>query len=266
MPHACFLRPCSSPACKTKGTADDPAAVCLYPTWVAGSGGYEDPSCAQEFGSGQCEGLCNKVSGICPTSSCAANRLGSEESNCPHSANCPVKGIATCQLLVPACEGDHCLGRVQCNAGEDCGIWEGVTCFTDGSSHKSNSSSSSSDSGQASGNFKICSSPECSGGPVAQESDPPSACTYPAYKGTPLAPLDAPVLPASCSSSCSGGCVGGCCVSTGQCPSSSCMGNQLGLEERNCPKGARCPLREQVSFLAYSRGTPRWQLVRWVLY
>jgi hypothetical protein len=244
---------CSSPACKAKGTADDPAPTCLYPTWVAGAGGYEDPSCINQFGSGQCEGRCSKTSGTCPTSSCAVNRLGSEENNCPHSANCPVNGIASCQLLAPNCEGQYCLGRVHCNAGEDCGIWEGVTCFTTGRSSSSNNSSNNSSGSKEGGNstshgsFKICSSPECSGGPLAQESDAPPYCTYPVYKGTPLAALDTPLLPGSCPSNCTGGCIGGCCASTGQCPSSSCLGNELGLEERSCPKGTRCPLREQVS-------------------
>ena len=116
--------------------------------------------------------------GKCPTSSCHANNLGDQELTCPHSKNCPVRDTAevkynaTCVPTNSACLSDagaKCLGRVRC-ANNNCMMWEGVACFTLGSSS----------------NFKVCTSRYCFGKAAAvpnqKGADAPIECVLGGFK------------------------------------------------------------------------------------
>jgi hypothetical protein len=101
---------------------------------------------------------------------------------------------------------------------------------------------------------KVCSSRACSkksgSVPNYNHADSPEECVFGAYRkpdsGKPSV-LGSPVFVADrCNKNglCSNAnCVGNCCEGSGKCPTSSCIANALGLEERNCPKSARCPVR-----------------------
>ncbi|KAF8060571.1 STR1 [Scenedesmus sp. PABB004] len=180
--------------------ADDPDEECLLKTWRVGG----LSSLPGFTGCDGCWGRCNRATGACPSSSCQANMLGTEENSCPHSANCPVAGKgATCEPLVQSCAGDKCLGTVRCGAHSDCGEWEGVACFFDG----------------ASDNWKVCSSDACTTGPAPAATDFPDACTLPTwYNYTVPAGHQGPGCKTTSGGACTH-CAGSCCLDNGTwCP------------------------------------------------
>ncbi|WIA11284.1 hypothetical protein OEZ85_011408 [Tetradesmus obliquus] len=246
--------PCASFTCECNANGGydikycaTPPTRCDRPIWKNGVGGYVDTSYANKRWScadGQCEGRCASATntggtaGVCPTSSCIANKLGTDNMNCPKSNNCPVRNApnVTCAPVVAGCNDKKCLGRVFCPNAADCGAWQGVTCFYDGNSD----------------NWKVCSSPECLDNPVNYRvKDKPAKdkeCDRPPFKeGVGVGGIgfvDVGFTSNNPSYSCTGSsdCEGSCSKTLGVCPTSSCITNNLGDDNMNCPNSANCPV------------------------
>lgn len=114
---------------------------------------------------GKCLGECCTTTGVCPTSSCHANKMARNEINCPNSAEClsklPASKGAYCDVYAynTECEGSltgsatSCLGWVVCGL-EPCPELAGHSCFTDGNSPE---------------NFKICEAPMTTDDPNGED-------------------------------------------------------------------------------------------------
>ncbi|WIA17591.1 hypothetical protein OEZ85_014414 [Tetradesmus obliquus] len=236
---------------KKKGNdPNDPPEECTVAPWKNGAGGFVDTdysnndySCAATTGLGkdQCEGRCSIVKGYCPTSSCIANKLGTEENNCPHSANCPVRNVqsgVTCDPVVAGCTASNnkCIGRVKCTVANECGEWQD--------------------------NWKVCSSSACPASPTKNAdateldgSDVEDICVAPTwywdsttskYTKPTTDGYQGPVCKNANGGTCSE-CVGNCCIDDGACPTSSCIANGLGTDQANCPNSARCPVPKSAT-------------------
>ncbi|KIZ01835.1 hypothetical protein MNEG_6122 [Monoraphidium neglectum] len=205
-------------------------------------------------GNGQCStcvAKCCAATGRCPRSSCKANSLGTEERNCPNSSRCPVGTkdgyTATCEPHEPKCltnGGTNCFGWVKCT-GKACPDFEGMICIYSG----------------ASTNWKLCADRTCPTSPDMPASaddkcDPiemalqagdgvddrtAAFCEYKNWRTGGANPLTG--YKGRCKNADSTKCHGNCDISTGLCPSSSCIANALGDENLNCPRSARCPVR-----------------------
>ena len=197
-----------------------------------------------------CIGSCCRALGRCPTSSCIANALGTEERNCPKSARCPVRNNnATCvPLQQTACRDagkSHCLGYVQCDPATPCPEWEGMNCFYNGVSN----------------NWKLCSDPSCAKSPSPKPNaldvcDPILSTqlknderdrrskTFCQHKNWRAGANPLTGGKGRCTAANVDDCHGNCATTgTGTCPTSSCIANALGDENLNCPRSARCPVR-----------------------
>uniref|UniRef100_A0A383WCX9 Big-1 domain-containing protein n=2 Tax=Tetradesmus obliquus TaxID=3088 RepID=A0A383WCX9_TETOB len=254
---------CSSSACASSPTKNADATeldgsdvedICVAPTWywdfttskftVPTTDGYQGPVCKNANGGtcSECVGNCCIDDGACPTSSCIANGLGTDQANCPNSARCPVPKSATCEKH-PNCNDNKlkCLGYVKCTAGAPCPGWEGAGCFYLGNSQ----------------NWKVCSDPVCDRkqGKAVEKTMPEDVCNP---KGGKKGDADRCVYPEWRQDRSKTGFVGRCdaadpttcignCNPTGACKSSSCIANALGDEELNCPASANCPVRNIAS-------------------
>jgi hypothetical protein len=85
-------------------------------------------------------------------------------------------------------------------------------------------------------NWKVCSSRLCAkkGAPDYNHADPPQECVFGGYRNKQaLSPtFDDQGMCRRAQTCNSANCVGSCCPQTGQCPTSSCIANSLGTEER----------------------------------
>jgi hypothetical protein len=104
--------------------------IALFALVATASADPEGQSCSVPY-----LGKCCPQTGVCPSSSCVANGLGSNEVNC-NGNRCPNQSCVKSSFN-GACSG-KCLGRVACTS-PGCQN-EGQVCFYDGSSN----------------NFKVC--------------------------------------------------------------------------------------------------------------